>query len=118
MSIFEAIMLLCFGVSWPFSIAKSLRTKTVRGKCPVFMTIVCVGYMSGVIHKIIYSLDWITALYAVNMILVAFDLYLYIHYSKRETIEAIAVGSSSASQLSLDRASTNDTSPAHGCQPK
>ena len=32
MSIFEVMMLVCFGVSWPISIAKSLRTRFVRGK--------------------------------------------------------------------------------------
>ena len=32
MSIFEAVMIFCFGVSWPFSIYKSYRTKSVKGK--------------------------------------------------------------------------------------
>lgn len=77
-------MLICFGISWPISIAKSLRTKTVRGKSPLFMSIVCVGYMSGVVHKIMYSFDMVTVLYAANMIMVAFDLFLYYHYSRKE----------------------------------
>ena len=80
MSSFEAVMLICFGISWPVSIAKSLRTKVVLGKSPLFMAIVCMGYMSGCIHKVIYSFDWITALYASNMILVAIDLALYFAY--------------------------------------
>jgi len=83
MSIFEAIMLICFGVSWPVSIAKSLRTKVVVGKSPLFMGIVCFGYLSGVIHKAVYSLDWIIVLYALNMILVATDLILYFRYLPR-----------------------------------
>ena len=31
MSVFEAAMLICFGVSWPVSIARSLRTGVVIG---------------------------------------------------------------------------------------
>ena len=30
--VFETIMLLCFGASWPFNIAKSLRSRTAKGK--------------------------------------------------------------------------------------
>lgn len=73
-------MLICFGVSWPVSIAKSLRTKIVAGKSPAFMSIVCLGYLSGIIHKILFSFDYITILYVLNFIMVAFDLYLYFHY--------------------------------------
>jgi hypothetical protein len=76
-------MLLCFGISWPISIAKALRTKTVAGKSPVFMGIVITGYGFGVIHKILYSFDWVTYLYALNLILVAVDMSLYFRYSKR-----------------------------------
>ena len=86
MSFFEAAMLVCFGVSWPVSIAKALRTKVVAGKSPLFMAIVCLGYLSGVVHKALHSFDWIIALYALNFVLVAFDLSLYFLYSRRNRI--------------------------------
>jgi len=82
MSIFEAAMLICFGLSWPVSIIKSLRTRIVVGKSPLFMVIVCVGYLSGIIHKIVYSPDWIVGLYCLNMVLVAIDLTLYLKFSR------------------------------------
>ena len=81
MSPFEAGMLICFGISWPVSIAKSLRTKVVTGKSPLFMAIVCLGYLSGIVHKFMYNLDWVVLLYILNFCMVAFDLYLYIKYS-------------------------------------
>jgi hypothetical protein len=77
---FEALMLICFGVSWPVSIAKSLRTRVVAGKSPAFMAIVCLGYVSGTLHKLLYSFDWVMALYVANMLMVAFDLFLYFRY--------------------------------------
>jgi hypothetical protein len=55
MSVFETVMLICFGVSWPVSIAKTLRTKVVVGKSPLFMVIVCVGYACGIAHKALYA---------------------------------------------------------------
>ena len=77
---FEAIMLICFGISWPVSIAKSLHTKNVVGKSPLFMIILCVGYTSGIINKLVYSYDWIISLYILNLILVSIDLMLYYKY--------------------------------------
>ena len=80
MSIFEAFMLICFGVSWPISIAKALRTRVVTGKSPVFMAIVIIGYASGITHKLLYSQDWVIILYAANLIMVAVDLALYLKF--------------------------------------
>ena len=80
MSIFEIIMLVCFGISWPISIAKSIRTKVVEGKSPVFMVIVCLGYVSGMVHKTLHSLDWVIVLYFVNMVLIIIDIALYFKY--------------------------------------
>ena len=84
MSFFEAIMLICFGVSWPVSIAKALRTKIVLGKSPLFMGIVWLGYLSGIIHKVLHSFDWIILLYVFNMIMVVIDIALYYKYVPRE----------------------------------
>jgi hypothetical protein len=36
-----------------------------------------------VTHKILYSPDWITGLYALNMIMVSIDLSLYFRYLPR-----------------------------------
>ena len=85
MSIFEILMLACFGISWPISIAKSLKTKNVSGKSPLFMTIVCLGYLSGTMHKLIYSYDWVIILYILNFLLVAIDLFLYFRYIPKKT---------------------------------
>lgn len=83
MSHFEIAMLVCFGISWPVSIFKALRTKVVRGKSPAFMGIVFVGYMCGVGHKVLHDLDWVIVLYAINGLWVLVDLGLYVHYSRR-----------------------------------
>jgi hypothetical protein len=84
MSIFEGLMLVCFGLSWPISIAKALRTKTVSGKSPLFMSIVIAGYASGIIHKVLYARDLIIILYIINLVLVAVDMSLYFKYSRKQ----------------------------------
>ena len=81
MSIFEILMLVCFGLSWPISISKALRTKKVEGKSPVFLAVICLGYLSGILHKLLFALEWVIALYAINLVMVATDLFLYYRYS-------------------------------------
>ena len=86
--VFEALMLIAFGCSWPASIAKSLRTKFVRGKSPAFMVIVLLGYVCGVIHKVLNPppadagvlAQHIVWLYLFVMALVLFELSLYVIY--------------------------------------
>ncbi len=77
-------MLVCFGLSWPISIAKALRTRRVEGKSPLFMVVICVGYLSGILHKLLFSLDWVIVLYAINLLMVAMDLFLYYRYLSRK----------------------------------
>ena len=79
-SIWEVLFLLCFSVSWPVSIAKSLRTKVVLGKSPLFMSLIILGYIFGIIHKSLYSNDIVIWLYVFNAALVSFDLVLYFMY--------------------------------------
>jgi hypothetical protein len=77
MSIFEVIMLLCFGAAWPSSIYKSYVSRTTRGKSVVFLSIVLIGYIAGIFHKVFYNLDWVVLLYALNAFMISFDIALY-----------------------------------------
>lgn len=77
-SIFEMMMLICFGAAWPFSIYRSYKAKTTAGKSGIFLGIVFIGYISGIVHKTLYSRDFVIVLYAVNALMVAIDIALYI----------------------------------------
>lgn len=46
----------------------------------MFMAIVMLGYVFGIIHKVLYSFDGVTFLYAFNFCLVGIDLFLYFRY--------------------------------------
>ncbi len=79
---FEFAMLACFGFSWPFSIAKSIRTKRTAGKSPAFMAIVMAGYACGIAHKFLFAYDWVVWVYFVDTALVATDFALYFKYRR------------------------------------
>ena len=77
MGIFEFMMLLCFGASWPFSIMKSLKSKSTKGKSLGFMLLVELGYAFGITHKLLYSRDWVVCAYVALFCVVGFDICLY-----------------------------------------
>jgi hypothetical protein len=87
MGIFEFLMLCCFGFSWPFSIFKSIRSKSTKGKSLVFMLLVVCGYVFGIIHKLLYSFDWVVWAYVALLGLVMTDVVLYAVYRRREKTE-------------------------------
>ena len=80
MSMFEAGMLVCFGASWPFAVYKTWKSKTSAGKSMVFLWLVFIGYLSGILHKVVYNMDLVVFLYAANAILVLTDLVLSHYY--------------------------------------
>jgi uncharacterized membrane protein YbjE (DUF340 family) len=84
MGIYEFLMLCCFGFSWPFSIAKSIRSRSTKGKSLAFMLLIVCGYVFGIIHKILNNFNWVTWAYVVLMMLVLADVALYLRNRKIE----------------------------------
>lgn len=81
-AIFEAIMLVCFGSAWPFSIYKTWKTKSSRGKSLFFVSILLVGYASGILFQVFGECNAVIYLYILNFVLVGTDLALSIRYRK------------------------------------
>lgn len=80
MSIFEIVMLVCFGASWPFAVAKTYKTKNVKGKSILFLSLILIGYVFGILHKIFNNYDAVIYLYLLNGIMVLADIILYFRY--------------------------------------
>jgi len=88
MSIFEIIMLLCFGAAWPFSIYRSYRSRRTGGKSVAFLFIVLVGYIAGIANKLFYRFDNVIYLYGLNLTMVAIDTILWFRNRRLERGEA------------------------------
>ncbi len=78
MSIFEAGMLLSFGVAWPINLVNTYRARTAKGCNPLFTIVIMIGYCCGIIHKILYSRDLVLAIYFVNLSMITADFCLYL----------------------------------------
>ena len=85
MQIFEFIMLVCFGLSWPISVYKSIKSKSTQGKSLVFILAIIIGYISGIIGKIVnHQLTYVLIIYCFNLIVVSVDLVLFFINRKNE----------------------------------
>lgn len=51
--ILETIMILAFGLSWPLSIYKSVKSRTAKGKSLQFEFFIWLGYIAGIAMKFI-----------------------------------------------------------------
>ena len=76
-NVLEATMMVCFSVSWFFSIARSIRSRSTGGKSIYFLWIIFTGYVAGVLHKVLNDFNWTVWLYSFNGAMVAVDTVLY-----------------------------------------
>jgi len=99
-SIFETIMIISFGVSWPLSIFRSYRSRSTKGKSLLFMCFILFGYFCGIASKYFsgtYNLAFF--FYFPNVIMVSADIFLYFRNKKIEAAnnaQTTTPGSSSA----------------------
>ena len=81
--VLEAAMIILFGISWPFNLVKSIRTKSAKGKSLLFLVLIDIGYIAGITSKFfstsfVWSTDWwIFMIYIINFSFVTADLIVY-----------------------------------------
>ena len=77
--IFEIIMVVCFGCSWPANVMKSYKARTTKGKSLLFLVLIEIGYVFGIASKLLAeSFKWyVLFFYVLNFIMVGADLILY-----------------------------------------
>lgn len=88
--IFEIIMMICFGFSWPMNVIKSYRVRTTKGKSLPFLLLIIIGYLFGISGKLISgSFKWyVLFFYVLNFIMVGADLVLYFRNTRLDKQKA------------------------------
>jgi len=84
--IFEIIMILSFGASWPMNVMKSYRARSTKGKSLGFLILIFFGYIAGIISKLLndaymaaFADKWyVLFFYVLNLCMVGLDLLLYV----------------------------------------
>ena len=88
--LFEILMIVSFGASWPLNVIKSYKSRTAKGKSLIFLCLIFFGYIAGIISKFlnesymnsITSKWYVLFFYVLNLIMVGIDLCLYIRNRK------------------------------------
>ena len=87
--LFEMLMLLCFAFAWPFSIVKQWRTGTSKGKSILFSYVIILGYIFGMINKVVSDdINYVFEFYVIDLVLVLIDTLLYYRNQLREPKDA------------------------------
>ena len=77
--LFEILMILFFGISWPMNVVKSYKARTAKGKSLMFLIFIISGYLFGIAGKLISgNFKWyVLFFYFLNTFMVSVDLILY-----------------------------------------
>ncbi len=85
----EVFMVLCFGVSWPISIRKSLVSRTAKGKSLVFECFILTGYVCGIASKLVsQNISYVVIFYIINLVTVSIDIALYFRNRRLDAQES------------------------------
>ena len=67
-SVLEAIMLVCFGLSWPINAIKAWKSRTAAGTSWMFLALITFGYLAGIAAKFVGGMiNWVLVVYFINL---------------------------------------------------
>lgn len=85
--LFEVLMVVCFGLSWPISIRKSWVSRTAKGKSLVFELFLMAGYIFGIVSKFVGGrLNYVVIFYFINFFAITIDVCLYFRNRKLDRL--------------------------------
>lgn len=77
-SIFETIMLVCFGLSWPLNVIKAYKAKTAKGTSLPFILLIIIGYIAGITAKLVTNqINYVLIVYLINLAIVSANVVVY-----------------------------------------
>ena len=77
-AVLEAIMLVCFGLSWPINATKAWKSKTAVGTSWMFLALITFGYVAGIAAKFVGgTINWVLAVYFINLAALAANWIVY-----------------------------------------
>ena len=77
-SVFESVMLVCFGLSWPLNVVKAYRARTAKGMSLPFILLIISGYIAGLAAKLISGqTNYVLIVYFLNLAIVSINILVY-----------------------------------------
>ena len=77
-AMFESIMLICFGLSWPLNVIKAYKARTTQGTSLPFILLIVTGYIAGITAMLISGqLNYVLIVYLLNLVIVSLNVVVY-----------------------------------------
>ena len=77
-AVLEAVMLVCFGLSWPINAVKAWKSGTAVGTSWMFLGLITFGYIAGIAAKFVGgNVNWVLVVYFINLAALAANWLVY-----------------------------------------
>jgi hypothetical protein len=71
-------MLVCFGLSWPISLAKNIKLRSAKGMSLKFSLLIILGYICGISAKLINGVhNFVLIMYLLNILVVSANVVVF-----------------------------------------
>ena len=100
--LFEALMLVCFGFSWPLNVSKAYKARTAKGMSLPFIILIITGYLAGITAKIMNAqFNYVLVVYFLNLAIVATNMLVYFRNKSldKKAARAIATNTTTAKTI-------------------
>lgn len=85
-AVLEAIMLVCFGLSWPINAMKAWKARTAAGTSWMFLALITLGYVAGIAAKFVGgTVNWVLIVYFLNLAALAAN---WIIFARNKALDA------------------------------
>lgn len=86
----EAVMLVCFGLSWPLNAWKAYKAGTAAGTSWQFILLITIGYLAGIAAKFVAgAINWVLVVYFINLVAIGANWAVYF---RNKGLDAQAAG--------------------------
>ena len=88
--VLEAVMLICFGLSWPINVWKNVKSKTAKNMSLKFVLLIILGYIAGIIAKVSRgAINYVLAVYILNLAIVSVNVVVYFINKRYDSLRAV-----------------------------
>lgn len=93
----EAVMLICFGCSWPINLVKNYKCRSAKGMSLPFILLLIIGYIAGITAKLMHGITaqnaFVLVVYVINLLMVTANLFVYFRNCALDRKAALCDGS-------------------------
>ena len=111
--LFEALMLVCFGFSWPLNVSKAYKARTAKGMSLPFIILIITGYLAGITAKIMNAqFNYVLVVYFLNLAIVTTNMLVYFRNKTLDKKAARPIATASATKATAANTTATNTTSA------